>query len=275
MKAYHMSQTLQVGDKLKAGYKRNEIRCREVISTLEQSEQCLETTIASMKLQGDEWREYVKWCVEGIFEFVRETEFSFLPSRLNCSYYFDNIEYYKVLYEAGWAQKSEEERAQIRLFEVDLEEEKPTKYDMLLFDEAFDVMLNTKNIKGVVECARKYFSGECSNNPVWEIMSDKPAIATKDITEILLDCLGRVQTMKTFSFIVWQIKIPFYEIPVLGHSPFSIYKSTIRCYAEIILRLKVSSDPEEYKNSIITMWSISQKRFRRLLRQSEILYKKG
>ena len=179
MKAYHMSQTLQVGDKLKAGYKRNEIRCREVISTLEQSEQCLETTIASMKLQG--------------FEFVRETEFSFLPSRLNCSYYFDNIEYYKVLYEAGWAQKSEEERAQIRLFEVDLEEEKPTKYDMLLFDEAFDVMLNTKNIKGVVECARKYFSGECSHNPVWEIMSDKPAIATKDITEILLDCLGRVK----------------------------------------------------------------------------------
>ena len=160
-----------------------------------------------------------------------------------------------MLYEAGWAQKSEEERAQIRLFEVDLEEEKPTKYDMLLFDEAFDVMLNTKNIKGVVECARKYFSGECSNNPVWEIMSG--------------------QTMKTFSFIVWQIKIPFYEIPVLGHSPFSIYKSTIRCYAEIILRLKVSSDLEEYKNSIITMWSISQKRFRRLLRQSEILYKKG
>ena len=57
--------------------------------------------------------------------------------------------------------------------------------------------------------------------------------------------------MKTFSFIVWQIKIPFYEIPVLGHSPFSIYKSTIRCYAEIILRLKVSSDPEEYKNKYI------------------------
>lgn len=44
--------------------------------------------------------------------------------------------------------------------------------------------------------------------------------------------------------------------------------------AEIILRLKVSGDPEEYKNSIITMWNISPKRFRRLLRQSEILYKK-
>ena len=44
--------------------------------------------------------------------------------------------------------------------------------------------------------------------------------------------------------------------------------------AEVVLRLKVSSDPQEYKNSIITMWNISQKRFRRLLRQSEILYKK-
>ena len=44
--------------------------------------------------------------------------------------------------------------------------------------------------------------------------------------------------------------------------------------AEVVLRLKVSSDPEEYKNSIITMWNLSPKRFRRLLRQSEILYKK-
>lgn len=40
--------------------------------------------------------------------------------------------------------RNRKKRAQIRLFEVDLEEEKPTKYDMLLFDEAFDVMLNTK-----------------------------------------------------------------------------------------------------------------------------------
>lgn len=50
--------------------------------------------------------------------------------------------------------------------------------------------------------------------------------------------------------------------------------STPEMTAEVILRLKVSGDPEEYKNSIITMWNISQKRFRRLLRQSEILYKK-
>ena len=50
--------------------------------------------------------------------------------------------------------------------------------------------------------------------------------------------------------------------------------STPELTAEVVLRLKVSSDPEDYKNSIITLWNISQKRFRRLLRQSEILYKK-
>lgn len=50
--------------------------------------------------------------------------------------------------------------------------------------------------------------------------------------------------------------------------------STPEMTAEVVLSLKVSGDPEEYKNSIITMWNISQKRFRRLLRQSEILYKK-
>lgn len=43
--------------------------------------------------------------------------------------------------------------------------------------------------------------------------------------------------------------------------------------AEIVLRLKVTDDPVEYKNSIITMWNISQKRLCRLLRQSEVLYK--
>lgn len=43
---------------------------------------------------------------------------------------------------------------------------------------------------------------------------------------------------------------------------------------EVVLRLKVSGDPAAYRNSIITLWQISAKRLRRLLRQSEILYRK-
>ena len=50
--------------------------------------------------------------------------------------------------------------------------------------------------------------------------------------------------------------------------------STPEFTAEVILRLKVSDDPREYKNSIITMWNIGAKRCQRLLRRGEILYKK-
>ncbi|MBE5936069.1 MAG: DUF2441 domain-containing protein [Lachnospiraceae bacterium] len=190
MKVYHMSQFLKVGDKLKAGYRCNKVRCNEFISALEQSENSLEIMISSVKLNNNEWREYIKWCVEGIFEFVRKTEFSYLPSRLDCSYYFDTLEYFKILYEAGWAQESEEERAKIKLFEIDLEEKSPIKCDMVIFDEAYDIMLATKDIKDVIVCARRYFSGEYSKEPIWEMMSDKSAIVKKDITKKLIECIG-------------------------------------------------------------------------------------
>ena len=85
IKVYHMSQTLQVGDKLQGGYRGNKVRCNEFVDALEYAEKSLETIISSENLNGNEWREYVKWCVEGIFEFVRKTEFSYLPSRLDCS----------------------------------------------------------------------------------------------------------------------------------------------------------------------------------------------
>lgn len=166
MKVYHMSQTLQLGDKLEAGYNRNDVRCNEFINVLEQSESDFETMIMSAELQDDEWREYVKWCVEGIFEYIRKTEFPFLPSRLDCNYYFDSLKHFKILYESGWAQESEEERAKIRLFEVDIEEEQPIKCDMLIFDEAYDILLNTRNIRDVFDCARRYFSGNPSPEPI-------------------------------------------------------------------------------------------------------------
>ncbi len=43
---------------------------------------------------------------------------------------------------------------------------------------------------------------------------------------------------------------------------------------EIILRLKTSKDPAEYKNSIITFLKVEEKRYQRYLRTKKILYKK-
>ena len=42
---------------------------------------------------------------------------------------------------------------------------------------------------------------------------------------------------------------------------------------QMVLRLKTSSDPQNYKNSIITFLKIDEKRYNRYLRTKKILYK--
>jgi hypothetical protein len=42
---------------------------------------------------------------------------------------------------------------------------------------------------------------------------------------------------------------------------------------QLILRLKTSKDPAEYKNSVITFLKVEEKRYRRYLRTKKILYK--
>lgn len=43
---------------------------------------------------------------------------------------------------------------------------------------------------------------------------------------------------------------------------------------KLILRLKTVSDPEEYKNSIITFQKVEEKRYNRYLRTKKVLYKR-
>ena len=42
---------------------------------------------------------------------------------------------------------------------------------------------------------------------------------------------------------------------------------------QVILRLKTSADPKEYKNSIITFLMVGEKRYKRYLRTKKVLYK--
>ena len=44
---------------------------------------------------------------------------------------------------------------------------------------------------------------------------------------------------------------------------------------QLVLRLKIETDPEEYENSIITFWKIEGKRYRRYLRTKKVLYKRA
>lgn len=42
----------------------------------------------------------------------------------------------------------------------------------------------------------------------------------------------------------------------------------------VVLRLKVSTDPEDYKNSIITLMGLSEKKRKKYIRNKKVLYKR-
>ncbi len=193
MKLYHMSDTLKLGDTMSPDFKKTMALAQPFVQALEKSEECfyamvlngkyLRAVLGKFKLW--EWSDYIKWSVEGAFEFIRQTEFPNCCSRIQCNYFYDNLEDCKILYEFDWGQASQEERDQIHLFEVELDAETVEKRDMRVYDEAYTAMEEREDVQSVLACARKYFAGEHTAEPVWEIMSEKPAKAVKDITDDL------------------------------------------------------------------------------------------
>ena len=183
---YHMSQTLQLGDSLQPDFLQKKERYQPYIQALRNGGNSINDLIEYQRKDPSvDWNELVKCLVEGVFEYIRETEFPMIPSRLNSSYYFEGLEHFETLYQAGWAQEPPEKQALVHLFEIEIEEEQLHRFDMCVFDEAYDVMLERQDLQFVIDSARKYFSGEHTAEPIWEVMSDKPAKAVKDITDCL------------------------------------------------------------------------------------------
>jgi len=193
MKLYHMSDTLRLGDEMKPDHKNTMALAGPFIQALERSEDCfcamvlngkyLRAVLGKFKLW--EWSDYVKWSVEGAFEYIRRTEFPHCCSRILCNYFYSDLDACRILYEYDWGQASEEERAAIHLFEMELDAESVEKRDMRVYDEAYDAMEQREDIQTVLACARRYFSGGQTATPVWELLSDRPARAVKDITDLL------------------------------------------------------------------------------------------
>ena len=186
IRLYHMSQTLQLGDSLQPDFLQKKERYQPYIQALRDGGNSLNDLIENQRKGAfADWNELVKCIAEGVFEYIRETEFPMIPSRLNSSYYFEGLEHFETLYQAGWAQEPPEKQALVHLFEIEIEEEQLHRFDMCVFDEAYDVMLERQDLQFVIGSARKYFSGGHTAEPVWEVMSDKPAKAVKDITDCL------------------------------------------------------------------------------------------
>lgn len=183
---YHMSETLKLGDELKPDYLNKSTNCKPYISAMENGIDSLKIMIETKcKEQQEEWNDIVKWCVEGIFEYIRKTEFQHIPSRMKSNYYFDNLDDFAVLYQAGWAQEPEEERNKLHLYEIEMQPNHIYKFDMSVFDDAYDIMHDFKDVESVIIYARKYFNGIGTEKPIWEIMNDCKAKATKDISYYL------------------------------------------------------------------------------------------
>lgn len=197
MKVYHMSDTLQLNEAMVLDFKRQDELVTPFVEALEYSKDCYVSMILNAKYlravlgkfnMRDMPTNYTKWACEGAFEYVRKTAFPTSTSRMKANYFYEHIEDCKRLYELDWGNEAEEERRKIRLFEVELCDQDPQKRDMLLFDEAFDALYSdVSQIDFVLDCARKYFNGECTEQPVWEILSDKAAKAIKDITDHIHD----------------------------------------------------------------------------------------
>ena len=191
---YHISDTLKLGEQMSQDYKKNMELVVPFVQALKRSEDCFYALLLSAKLMKsvfgkfgmwDMQTNYVKWATEGIFEYIRITEFPECYSRMLSNYFYDNILNIKQLYEVYWDMKESEKRFNFHVYEIEVEDEVPQKRDMILFDNAFDNLWDTDDIQTAIDCARKYFRGEHTESPVWEIMSDKPAKAVKDITYIL------------------------------------------------------------------------------------------
>lgn len=194
MKVYHMSDTLRLGMELSPNYKKNWELAEPFARALARSADCFYGAYYAAQFMGEALdrfgmagmqTDHVKWAAEGVFEYVRQREYPQCCCRLKCSYYFDDLSSCRELFELDWGKAPEEERAKIRLFEIDLSAETVSRHDMRLFDEAYDSLWEEGDITHPIRCARRYFSGEHTARPVWEIASDRRAVAIRDLSEFL------------------------------------------------------------------------------------------
>jgi len=193
MLVYHISQTLSPGKILQPDFDGKSEFCQPFIQALTRSEDCFYGMLLNgkylyailNKVNMREWSNYAKWATEAVFEFIRKTDFPDCYSRLNSNFFYDNLDDCQNLYASAWSDESEADRQKVRLFEIELDDPAPQKRDMMLYDEAFDAIADTQDTPHAIACARAYFSGKHTATPVWEIISNRPAKVSRDITEQL------------------------------------------------------------------------------------------
>ena len=193
MIVYHYSQTLKEGDCLEPGHLDFTDLCEPFIQALTHSHDCF----LGMLLNGKYmfavlnrsklryWADYAKWATEGLFEYVRRTEYSQCASRLKCNYFCIDLNDCIRMYLEDWSEEDEDERMKVHLFEVEVPQESLEMRDISLYDAAYDAINDNLDIDAAIDYARKYFAGEHGEKPNWEYLSAGDAKAVKDVSHFL------------------------------------------------------------------------------------------
>ncbi len=117
------------------------------------------------------YENYQKDSVEGIFEYVRETEFPTEPSRLHCVYYCESEKEALDYAQNDCIASGLFTKEQVVLLELEVEESRIRRYDQTFFNLASEA-IERNDMDSVFLYARQYFSCKRSDHPLIEVLSD-------------------------------------------------------------------------------------------------------
>ena len=179
---YHYSvDSYQSGDSLYNDYKKLHRFAEPFLYALQKSEECFWSTYFSAMAYSRELcalglrkrENYMKDAIEGIFEYVRQNEFADVSaSRIGCVYYCKTKEEAIAYLNDDCIKSGEFTLAQVKLLEVDVEDDRIYQYDQCYFNQAEVIMEMKKDLRKVEELARNYFAQKRTEIPLIEILAD-------------------------------------------------------------------------------------------------------
>lgn len=180
VKLYHYSVDSYHGaGHLTNDYKNNYRFAEPFILALRQSRETFNAVFFSTMYMSREakalglrkYENYQKDAVEGIFEYIRETEFPNDTSRLRCVYYCESEQEALDYAQDDCLSNGLFTKEQVVLLEVEVEESRIRRYDQSFYNLASEA-IEQYDIDAVFSYARQYFSCQRSNDPLIEAVAD-------------------------------------------------------------------------------------------------------
>lgn len=178
---YHYSvDSYKSGDSLENDFKKLYRFAEPFFLALEKGEECFWSTYFSVMSYSRELcalglrkhENYIKDATEGIFEYIRKTEFSDNSvSRVGCVYYCETVEEAIDYLKEDCINSGDFTEEQVKLLEVEVADTSVYRYDQSLFNQAEVIMEAERDLEKVMELARKYFSIERTENALIEVLS--------------------------------------------------------------------------------------------------------